>query len=191
MRLRTLATAALVVVVSLSTAGPTLAKPGGERGGDKAADAGRPAKAARADAPAKAQVQAGEEAKAAKAAKPAKPRKAAKTEAQARRKARFVAVGAVTAVSGDSVTLLVKGGSARSLRGKTQAFTVASGASVRRNGQVVAVSAIKAGDHAMVKGVKAGDIYTAHKVRAQSRRSKSPTSSSSTTSTSSTSTTTP
>lgn len=164
MRLRTLAAAAVAVALTLGTAGPSLAKPDGAHGRDKSAQADRPAKA---------RVEAREEAKARKAEA-----KARRAEAQARRKARFVAVGMVTAVSGDTITLVVKGGSARQLRGKTQAFTVAAGASVSRNGQATAVSAIQNGDHAMVKGTWTGDVYTAQKVRAQSRDQK-PTKSSS------------
>lgn len=174
MRLRTIAAAAVAVALSLGAAAPSLANTDGERGRDKSAQGARPAKA---------QVEAREEAKARRKAAA----QARKEGPQARRKARFVAVGIVTAVSGDSITLVVKGGSARQLRGKTQTFTVASGASVKRNGQAVAVSAIQKDDHAMVKGGRTGDTYTAQKVRAQSREPKPVTTSSSTT----TSTTTP
>lgn len=157
MKLRTLAATAVTIAItlSLSTAGPSLAKAGGERGGHDTADSARPATA---------RVEGREEARARKA------------EAQARRKARFLAVGIVTAVGENSITLAVKGGSPRGLRGKTQAFTVPAGASIIRNGKHVALSAILVGDHAMVKGLRSGDTagatYTTHKVRAQSREDK-------------------
>lgn len=168
MRLGTIAAAAVAVALSLSTAAPSLAKPAGERGRDKSAQGTRSPKA---------RVEASEEAKARRKAAA----QARRAEAQARRKARFVAVGIVTAVSGDSITLVVKGGSARQLHGTTQTFTVDSGASVRRNGQAVAVGAIQMDDHAMVRGTRTGDTYTVQKVRAQSREPKPVTTSSSTT----------
>lgn len=163
MRFRIVAAVAVAAALSISSAGPSLAKGGSEKGRDnrdKSAEKARPHKART-------------EAKdAAKARKSAKPRKA---EAQARRAARFVAVGIVSSATAESITLVVKGGSAKALRGKTQSFTIAAGASVSRNGKPVSGdNAIQTGDHAMVKGVKSPDgaTYTAHKVRAQSRDAK-------------------
>lgn len=155
MRFRLVAAVAVAAALSVGSAGPTLAKGGGEKGRDnrdKSAERARPHKART------------------EAHKAAKARKA---EAHARRAARFVAVGIVDSASGGSVTLVVKGGSAKNLRGTTQLFEIASGASVSRNGKPVSgENAIQKGDHAMVKGVKAGATYTAHKVRAQSRDDK-------------------
>lgn len=149
MRLRTFASAVVAVALSLGTAGPGLAhsadKPSGARSAEKAKPARAEAKQTREAA------------------------KARKAEAQARRKARFVAVGMVSDVSAASITIVVKGGSSRELRGKTQSFAVPADANVMRNSQKVAVSAIQKGDKAMVKGAKTGDTYTAKKVRAQSR----------------------
>ncbi|HVE45500.1 MAG TPA: hypothetical protein VNA57_01970 [Acidimicrobiales bacterium] len=152
MRLRTFASAALAIALSLGTVGPSLAQPADKPSGARSAEKAKPA---RAEA-----KQRREEAKARKA------------EGQARRKARFVAVGMVSDVSAASITLVVKGGSSRQLRGKTQSFAVPADANVMRNGQKVPLSAIQKGDKAMVKGAKTGDTYTARKVRAQSREPK-------------------
>ncbi|HUR17801.1 MAG TPA: hypothetical protein VMZ51_02545 [Acidimicrobiales bacterium] len=149
-RFRTLAVAALVLLLSIGTAGPSLAKAGEERGGTSSSQEVRAQKA-------------GAEARAAA--------KARRAEAQARRKARFVAVGIVSAVSGDSISLVVKGGQPRELRRTTRTILV-SGADIRRNGKVAVVSDIEVGDHAMVKGVRAADTFTAKKVRAHSREEK-------------------
>lgn len=87
---------------------------------------------------------------------------------------KFVLVGTVTAADGGSITLTVKGGNQRDLRGTSQVVTVAPGASVQRNDADAQLSDVLVGDHVMVKGTKDGAGFTATKVRAEAPEATEP-----------------
>lgn len=154
---RNLAAVTVSFALAFTTAAPALAHPGEAEG--KSAEA-----RARKDNKDK-QNKSAE----ARARKENKDKQHKSAEARARKNTRFVATGIVQAVSGSTITLNVKGGAPKAVRGENRTFNVAEGATVKRNGEDVALSAIQAGDHAMVKGARQGDTLVASKVRAQSR----------------------
>jgi Cu/Ag efflux protein CusF len=94
--------------------------------------------------------------------------KARKEAAKARKAARFVATGVVTAVDASSVEVQLTGGTLKALRraGTPVTFTVAENATIRRDGETVALDALQLGDHVMLKGAKDGENFVARKVRA-------------------------
>jgi Cu/Ag efflux protein CusF len=99
--------------------------------------------------------------------------KARREAAQARRAARFVAVGLVTAVDATTVEVQLAGGTLKALRraGDPVTFTVAEDATIKRDGETVALDALQVGDHVMLKGAKDGEDFVARKVRASAPES--------------------
>lgn len=85
---------------------------------------------------------------------------------KARRNPRFVVVGKVTAVGADTLTLLVKGGNQKAMRGQPATVKVPATAKVTRNGEKVALSAVQVGDHVAVQGKKVGSDLVARAVHA-------------------------
>lgn len=96
---------------------------------------------------------------------------------RAQRPARFQVVGMVTAVdaTAGTLTIAVKGGSPKALRGTTQTVTVPADARVRRSVDNVdgtetvteGLEAVQAGDKAQVRGTRAADgKLTAQRVHA-------------------------
>ncbi len=82
-----------------------------------------------------------------------------------RNASRFTLVGTVKAVdaAGSSLTMAVKGGNRKDLRGKWVLVPVAAGASIMRQGAIVTLDKLAVGDHVMVKGAH----HKANKVRAE------------------------
>lgn len=151
---RNLAAVTVSFALAFTTAAPALAHPGEAQGKSAEARARKDKQNKSAEA---------------RARKENKDKQHKSAEARARKNTRFVATGIVQAVSGSTITLNVKGGAPKAVRGENRTFNVAEGATVKRNGEDVALSAIQAGDHAMVKGARQGDTLVASKVRAQSR----------------------
>ena len=97
----------------------------------------------------------------------AKPKEHGKSAAaRARKNARVVAVGTVTAVDTESLTVAVKGGNAKLLRGTQAQFAVADGAKINRNDAAATLADVVVGDHVMVKAARTADGLVAHKVNA-------------------------
>src|SRR4051812_20246580 len=76
----------------------------------------------------------------------------------------FTAVGKVTTVSGDQLTLADKGGS-RDLHGTDVTVTVPDGAHVRRGGPAM-LADLQPGDHVMVNGMRTEEGLVARHVHA-------------------------
>lgn len=85
--------------------------------------------------------------------------------AHLRNASRFTLVGYVKAVdaAGSSLTIAVKGGNRKDLKGKWVLVPVAANASIMRNGAVVTLDKVMVGDHVMVQGAN----HKARKVRAE------------------------
>ena len=92
---------------------------------------------------------------------------AKKAAAKARKAARFVATGTVVAVSADSLTVSVAGGS-KSLRGTEAVFSVPADVRVNRDDVTVTLADVLVGDHAAVKGSTVDGVLVASKVNAAS-----------------------
>ena len=91
-----------------------------------------------------------------------------KAAAHARRDARFTATGTLVSVSGDTLTVSVKGGNRKSLKGTDAVFTVAEGAKINRDDAPATLADLVAGDHVAVKGMRDGETLLASKVNATS-----------------------
>lgn len=93
-----------------------------------------------------------------------------KAAAQAERKARFVVVGRVVSVTGDSLTLWVKGGNRKALKGREVTVKVPAGAKVTRGDAPATLASVTAGDHAAVKGRAVGEDLVASAVHASPQK---------------------
>ena len=69
--------------------------------------------------------------------------------------------------AGSTVTVRVQGGKDKALRRQQVTVTVSSTAVVRRNGAVVALTDLVAGDHVRVSGLRTGTTYAASRVVAE------------------------
>ncbi|MET0422833.1 MAG: hypothetical protein ABW046_03090 [Actinoplanes sp.] len=96
---------------------------------------------------------------AAHSAKPGKTPKATK-------KTKFTASGVVTAVTGETVTVKVKGGT-KDVRGRTVAVTVPSSAQVLVNGVRKVAADLLVGDAVTITGTSSGGALTAARVQAR------------------------
>lgn len=127
----------------------------------KPSHAASPSKVAKPSKPAKA-AKPNNAAKADKAAKNAKGAKAAKV------RTKFVNAGTVTAVNAaaGTITLRVRGGRDKALRGQLLTVTVTATTKIQRNDAAATLASVAVGDHVNVKGTKAGTAYTAVRVAA-------------------------
>jgi hypothetical protein len=84
-------------------------------------------------------------------------------------KVRFVAAGQLVSVdaAGGTATFLVRGGKDKALRKQQLTVTVVSTTVVRRNGAVVPLADLVAGDHVNVSGLRTGTAYAALRVTAE------------------------
>lgn len=89
-------------------------------------------------------------------------------EAKARKAARVIATGTVVAVGVDSLTVAVKGGSPKSLRGSEAVFTVPVDARINRDDVAATVAQIQPGDHVAVKATRVDGVLVARRVNAES-----------------------
>ena len=91
------------------------------------------------------------------------------------RTVRFTAGGTVTAVdaAAGTVTFTVKGGRVKALRGKPLTVVVAEGARITRDGEVVQLDAVLAGDRVSVSGVQEGETRTVKRVSASAAEDRS------------------
>ena len=110
--------------------------------------------------------------KAAKADKVKKPKKANKGQAKAaaakaRKAARFQANGTLLGLSGETITVYVKGGSSKTLRGSIADFD-AAGARVNRDDEPATLADLAPGDHVAVKGMRVDGTWVAKRVNAES-----------------------
>ena len=89
------------------------------------------------------------------------------------KRVRFVEIGTVTSVdaTAGTVTLVVKGGSKRQLRGTSLTVNVTDSTRIRRNGEKATLADLVAGDRVMVEGTRTDSGYSALRVRARSAKS--------------------
>ena len=99
---------------------------------------------------------------------------AAAKKVQAPKPKKFVLTGVVTAVDSQSVTLDVKGGNTKSVKGMDVQVNVAADASIKRNDLDATLAEVLADDHVMLQGYVVGDVFTAVKVRAEGIVSPAP-----------------
>lgn len=89
-------------------------------------------------------------------------------DAKARKAVRFVATGTVVAVGTDSLTVAVKGGNSKALRGTEATFVVPADARVNRDDTPATLADVLAGDHVAVKGASKDGALVASRVNAES-----------------------
>ena len=84
-------------------------------------------------------------------------------------RAKFNLGGRLTAVDPEAgtVTFLVHGGQVKSKRGTELTVVVADGARVRRNDAAATLADFQVGDKVRAKGVRADDVWTAKRIKAE------------------------
>ena len=83
--------------------------------------------------------------------------------------AKFNLGGLLTAVDAEAgtVTFRVHGGKVKSVRGTELTVVVADGARVRRNDAAATLADFQVGDKVRAKGVRADDVWTAKRIKAE------------------------
>lgn len=88
------------------------------------------------------------------------------------KRVRFAEIGTVTSAdpTAGTVTLVVKVGTTRQLRGTSLTVKVTDGTKIRRNGEKATLAELVAGDRVLVEGTRTDAVYVAFRVRARSAK---------------------
>lgn len=85
---------------------------------------------------------------------------------------RFVEIGTIGAIdaTGSTLTLTVRRGTTKAIRGGSVDIGLTTDTVIRRNGDDAALSDLQAGDRVVVEGVRTGSSYVALRVRARTAK---------------------